>query len=80
MEYSPLYAREIWDYIRGEMNLNNCSSQSFDWPKLFLCKAVYEQVVLFNKTILNVFHNFILNDLLYVMIKIPTGWLVEQKH
>ena len=57
---------EIWDYIRGEMNLNNCS-------RLFLRKGVYEEVILFNKTILNVFHNFILNDLFYVMIKISTG-------
>ena len=60
-EYPPPQTCEIWDYNRAETDLINRSIETFDWPKFFLGKDVHEQVILFNKTILNIFYNFIPN-------------------
>ena len=30
VEFSPSYTHKIWDYIRSETNLINCSVESFD--------------------------------------------------
>ena len=43
--------RQIWDR----------SIKSFDWSKLLSGKNVHEQVELFHKRLLNIFHNFIPN-------------------
>ena len=57
-EYPPPQTCEIWDYNRAETDLINRSIETFDWPKFFLGKDVHEQVILFNKTMLNIFYNF----------------------
>ena len=36
----------------------------FDWVNLFLDKNINEQVILFNGTILNIFHNLIPNKII----------------
>ena len=64
IEYPPPYARKIWNYSRSETDLINCSIESFNWSKLFSGKNVHEQVELFNKTLLNIFHNFIPNKII----------------
>ena len=64
IEYPPLYTRKIWNYSRSETDLINCSIESFNWSKLFSGKNVHEQVELFNKTLLNIFHNFIPNKII----------------
>ena len=48
----------------AENVLINRSIESLDWPKLFFGKDVHEQSILFQKTILNIFHNFIPNKLI----------------
>ena len=48
----------------AENVLINRSIESLDWPKLFFGKDVHEQSILFKKTILNIFHNFIPNKLI----------------
>ena len=45
--------------IQKKTDLINHSIESFDWSKLFSGKNVHEQVELFNKTLLNIFYNFI---------------------
>ena len=35
----------------------------FDWVNLLLDKVINEQVILFNRTRLNIFHNFIPNKI-----------------
>ena len=56
IEYPPTYACEVWDY--GKAQTDRAIDQ-FDWVNLFLDKNINEQVILFNRTILNSFHNFI---------------------
>ena len=64
IEYLPPYTHKIWKYNRSETDLINRSIESFDWSKLFSGKNVHEQVELFNKTLLNIFHNFIPNKII----------------
>ena len=59
IEYLSPYTHKIWNYNRSETDLSNRSIESFDLSKLFSGKNVHEQVELFNKTLLNIFHNFI---------------------
>ena len=47
-----------------QTDLINFFIESFDWPKLFSGKNVQEQVELFNKTLLYIFHNFIPNKII----------------
>ena len=47
------------------------SIESFDWSKLFSGKNVHKQVKLFNKTLLNIFHNFIPNKIIVCEDKDP---------
>ena len=63
-EYPPPYIRKIWNYNRPETDSINCSIEIFDWSYLFSEKNVHEQVELFNKTLLNIFHNFIANKVI----------------
>ena len=80
IEHPPPYIHKIWDYNRSETNSVNRSIQIFDWSYLFSGKNVHEQVELFNKTLLNIFHNFILTKLSYVLIKILFGCMTKSKY
>ena len=64
IEYPPPYTCKIWYYNRSETDLSNSSIKSFNWSQLFSEKNVHDQVDLFNKLILNVFHNFIPNKII----------------
>ena len=59
IEYPAPYIRKIWDYNRSETYSINRSIEIFDWSYLFSSKNMHEQVELFNKTLLNIFQNFI---------------------
>ena len=61
IEYPPPYIRKIWNYNRAETDLINRAIENCDWPSLFLGKNVHQQVEIFNKTLLNIFHNYIPN-------------------
>ena len=66
-QYPPPYIRKIWNYNRAETDLINRAIESCDWPSLFLGKTTGQQVEIFNKTLVNIFHNsiptkFILSD------------------
>ena len=63
-EYLPPYAREVWDYGKAQTDLINRAIDQFDWINLFLYKNINEQVILFNRTISNIFHNFIPNKII----------------
>ena len=58
VEYPPLYERLIWDYKNAGIPSINRAIDIFDWGNLFEGKNVHEQAHLFNKTILNIFHNY----------------------
>ena len=61
IENPPIYVCEVWDYGKAQTDLVNRTIDQFNWVNLFLDKNIKEQVILFNRTILNIFHNFIPN-------------------
>ena len=61
IEYHPPYIRKIGNYNRAETNLINCAIENCDCPSLFLGRSVHQQVEIFNKTLLNILHNYIPN-------------------
>ena len=80
IEYPPPYAREVWDYGKAQTDLINRAIDQFDWINLFLDKNINEQVILFNRTILNIFHNFIPNKIILCDDRDPP-WMNEKiKH
>ena len=77
IEYPPPYIRKIWDYNRSETDSINRSIEIFDWSSLFSGKNVHEQVEVFNKTLLNIFHNFIPNKIILCDDKDPP-WMNDE--
>ena len=77
IEYPPPYIRKIWNYNRAETDLINCAIENCDWPSLFLGKNVHQQVEIFNKTLLNIFHNYIPNKFILCDGKDPP-WIYEE--
>ena len=61
VEYPRLYQCLIWDYKNADIPLLNRAINIFDWRNSFEGKNVHEQVYVFNKIILNIFHNYIPN-------------------
>ena len=79
IEYPPLYERLVWDYKNSNTQLLNRTIpfNSFNWEKLLKNKNVTEQLYLFNKTMLNNFHNFIPNKNIICNDKNPL-WFKNQ--
>ena len=77
IEYPPPYIRKTWDYNRSETDSMNRSIQIFDWSYLFSGKNVHKQLELFNKTLLNMFHNFIPNKIILCDDKDPP-WMNDE--
>ena len=51
----------MWNYNRAEPDLINRAIGNSDWPSLFLGKNVHQEIEIFDKTLLNIFHNYIQN-------------------
>ena len=75
-----LYERLVWDYNKTNTQLLNCTIETFNWEKLLEDKNVNDQLHLFNKTMLNIFHNFISNKNIICNDKIPLGLTNKSKH
>ena len=71
VEYPPLYERLICDYKNADIPSINRAIDIFDWDNSFEGKNVHEQVHFFNKTILNIFHNYIPNKTILCNDKDP---------
>ena len=65
------------DYGKAQTDLINRAIDQFDWVNLFLDKNINEQVILFNRTILNIFHNFIPNKIILCDDRDPP-WMNEK--
>ena len=65
--YPPPYERLVWDYKRANTDAIISSINQADWEFLFFNKNVHQQVYIFNKTLMNIFSNFIPNK--YVTFK-----------
>ena len=59
----PTYVREVWDYEKAntEQYLTLKAISNFDWNKAFENLSVDEKVYFLNKTLLNIFRNYISN-------------------
>ena len=77
VEYPSPYIRKIWNYNRTETDLINRPIENCDSPSLFLGKIVHQQVEIFNKTLLNIFHHYIPNKFILCDNKDPP-WINEE--
>ena len=65
MEYPPRYACEVQDYGKAQNDsINRPTINQFDWVNLYLDKNINEQVILLNRTILNIFYNVFRNKII----------------
>ena len=80
IEYHSLYERLAWDYKKINTQLLNRTIETFNWQKLLENKNVNSQLYLFNKTMLNIFHNFIPNKNIIYDDKDPLGLTTISKH
>ena len=77
IDYPPPYERLVWNYNKANVESINLAINRFDWENLFAGKNVNEQVYLFNRTILNIFKNFIPNRIVTFDDSDPP-WVNEQ--
>ena len=57
----PTYVREVWDYEKANIEHIKKAISNFDWNKAFENLSVDEKVDFLNKTLLNIFRNYIPN-------------------
>ena len=75
IEYPPPYTSKIWNKYRSEIESINRPVENFDWSNSG--KIVHEQVELFNKTLLNIVHNFIPNKIILCDDREPS-WMNDK--
>ena len=69
--FPPPHKRLVWDFKRADVNAITTAINQVDWKFLFSCKNVNQQVKIFNKTIINIFSNFVPNKLVTFNDKDP---------
>ena len=69
IEYPLPYERLVRDYRKADINSIR-KTLKVNWEFLFQNKNVHEQVLILNKTLLNVFSNFVPNKIIFLMTKI----------
>ena len=57
----PTYVREVWDYEKANIENIKKAISNFDWNKAFENLSVDEKVDFLNKTLLNIYRNYIPN-------------------
>ena len=57
----PIYVREVWDYIKANIENIKKAISTFDWNKAFENLSIDEKFQILNKTLLNIFRNYIKN-------------------
>ena len=75
--FPPPYEHFVWDFKRADVNAITTAINKVDWNFLFSCKNVNQQVKIFNKTIINIFSNFVPNKLVTFNDSDPP-WLTEK--
>ena len=76
----PLYEWFVWEYKNSNTQLLNRTTETFNWEKLRENKNVNEQLYLFNKATLNIFHNFIPNKNIICNERTTLGLTTKSKH
>ena len=67
----PSYTREVWHYKYAQTNLIHQSIANFDWKGALTNLSINDQVELFNKTLFNIFRNFIPHETIKCNSKDP---------
>ena len=57
----PTYVRKVWDYENANIEHIKKAISNFDWNKGFENLSLDEKVDFLNKTLLNIFRNYIPN-------------------
>ena len=61
--YYPLtYKRKVWHYQEADSSLIRCAIHEFNWKRALSNLNIFEQVTVFNRTILNIIKIFILHE------------------
>ena len=76
IEYLPPYERLVWDYKKADVNSIRKALKQVNWEFLFKEKNVHEQVLILNKTLLNVFSNDVPNKIITFNDKDPQ-WMTQ---
>ena len=76
IEYPPPYERLVWDYKKADTNSIRRAVKQVNWESLFQNKSVHEQVLILNKTLLNVFSNYVPNKIVTFNDKDPP-WMTQ---
>ena len=74
--FPPIYDRQIWHYNNADINGIRASINNVNWDSVFLGINVNKQVELFNNYILNIFHNFIPNEIISIGESDPP-WITD---
>ena len=67
--YPPPYERSVWDYKRANKSAINATLNKVDWKFLFSNESVNHQVIIFSRTVMNFFSNFVAQKLVTLMIE-----------
>ena len=60
---SSSYERLVWDYKKANIDLIILVIKNFNWENEFNGKDINSQVELFNETLMNIFSNFLPNQI-----------------
>ena len=72
----PVYVREVWDYIKANVENIKNTVANFNWKKAFENLSVDEKVELLNETLLNIFRNYIPNKKIKCDYRQPS-WITD---
>ena len=61
LAFAPVYVREVWDYNKPNVENIKKAVSNFNWSRAFENLSVDEKVELLNKTLVNIFWNYIPN-------------------
>ena len=76
--YPPPYERLVWDYKRANESVISATLNKVDSKFLFSNKSVKQQVIIFSRTVVNVFSNFVPNKSVTFNHRDPP-WMTSDK-
>ena len=76
IEYPPPYECSVWDYKKADTNSIKKALKQVNCKFLFQNKNVHEQVLILNKTLLNVFSNYVSNKIFTISDK-DLPWMTQ---
>ena len=64
--YPPPYERQVWHYNRADIEGIRQSIENINWEREFDNLMIDKQVELFNSYLMNIFHNYIPNEVITI--------------